>query len=45
MYPDTLSQHPAIILPDLIDKLTPEDKTPETNLLEQGLALLRGKLG
>lgn len=35
----------ASLLPSLIDKLTPEGKIPESNLLEQGLSLLRGKLG
>ena len=35
----------ANLLPGLIDKLTPEGKMPDTNLIEQGLNLLRGKLG
>jgi uncharacterized protein YidB (DUF937 family) len=35
----------ANLLPGLIDKLTPEGRMPESNLIEQGLNLLRGKLG
>lgn len=35
----------ASLLPGLIDKLTPGGKVPDTHLIEQGLALLRGKLG
>lgn len=34
----------ASVLPQLIDKLTPEGKIPEGGLLEQGLALLKGKI-
>lgn len=35
----------ADLHPGLIDKLTPDGKTPDTTLIEQGLNLLRGKLG
>lgn len=35
----------ANFLPGLIDKLTPDGKLPDTNLMEQGLKLLRGKIG
>ena len=35
----------ADLLPGLIDKLTPGGKMPDSNLIEQGLNLLRGKLG
>lgn len=35
----------ASLLPGLIDKLTPGGKVPDSPLIEQGLALLRGKLG
>ena len=35
----------ANLLPGLIDKLTPDGKMPDTTLIEQGLNLLRGKLG
>jgi uncharacterized protein YidB (DUF937 family) len=35
----------ANLLPGLIDTLTPGGKLPDTNLMEQGLELLRGKLG
>lgn len=34
----------AELLPQVIDKLTPEGKIPEGGLLEQGLALLKGKI-
>lgn len=42
---DAASSQLASLLPSLIDKLTPEGKIPDSNLLEQGLSLLRGKLG
>ena len=35
----------ANLLPGLIDKLTPGGKIPDSTLIEQGLTLLRGKLG
>ncbi|MCW5796994.1 MAG: DUF937 domain-containing protein [Nitrospira sp.] len=35
----------ASLLPGLIDKLTPGGKIPDSHLIEQGLTLLRGKLG
>jgi uncharacterized protein YidB (DUF937 family) len=35
----------ANLLPGLIDKLTPDGKMPDSKLIEQGLNLLRGKLG
>lgn len=35
----------ADLLPGLIDKLTPDGKMPDAKLIEQGLNLLRGKLG
>ena len=34
----------AAILPQVIDKLTPEGKVPEGGLLEQGLNILKQKL-
>lgn len=42
---DAASSQLASLLPSLIDKLTPEGKIPDSNLLEQGLSLLRSKLG
>ncbi len=42
---DAASNQLASLLPNLVDKLTPEGKIPDSNLLEQGLSLLRGKLG
>jgi len=38
------SNNLAELLPQLIDKLTPEGKLPEGGLLEQGFALLKGKI-
>jgi uncharacterized protein YidB (DUF937 family) len=35
----------ASLLPQLIDSLTPNGKIPEGGLLEQGLAMLKGRLG
>ena len=35
----------ASLLPALIDKLTPGGKIPDSHVIEQGLTLLRGKLG
>ena len=34
----------ASVLPQVIDKLTPDGTLPEGNLVEQGLNLLKGKL-
>jgi uncharacterized protein YidB (DUF937 family) len=45
MSQDACSSQLSSLLPSLVDKLTPEGKVPESNLLEQGLNLLRGKLG
>jgi uncharacterized protein YidB (DUF937 family) len=42
---DAASNHLASLLPNVIDKLTPDGRIPDSNLLEQGLNLLRGKLG
>ena len=38
---EAASGHLANLLPGLIDKLTPDGKLPDTNLMEQGLNLLR----
>jgi uncharacterized protein YidB (DUF937 family) len=35
----------ANLLPEVIDKLTPDGKIPEGGMLQQGLSMLRGKLG
>lgn len=43
--PEAAGGQLANLLPGLIDKLTPEGKLPDTTLIEQGLNLLRGKLG
>lgn len=43
--PEACSSQLSSLLPTLVDSLTPEGKVPESNLLEQGLSLLRGKLG
>ncbi|MEX5283944.1 MAG: YidB family protein [Nitrospiraceae bacterium] len=42
---ETCSSQLSSLLPTLVDKLTPEGTVPESNFLEQGLSLLRGKLG
>ena len=42
---EACSSQLSSLLPSLVDKLTPEGNVPESNLLEQGLSLLRGKLG
>jgi uncharacterized protein YidB (DUF937 family) len=42
---EATSDQLANLLPGLIDTLTPGGKLPDTNLIEQGLKLLRGKLG
>jgi uncharacterized protein YidB (DUF937 family) len=34
----------AKLLPEIIDKLTPDGKIPEGGLLQQGLSMLKGKL-
>ncbi len=41
---EATSDQLANLLPGLIDTLTPGGKLPDTNLMEQGLKLLRGKL-
>ncbi len=43
--PEVAGGQLANLLPGLIDKLTPDGKMPDSNLIEQGLNLLRGKLG
>ncbi len=41
--PDMLSQGLASVLPQVIDKLTPNGTLPEGGLLDEGLSLLKGK--
>ncbi len=43
--PDIATAKLTEILPTLIDKLTPEGKVPDSATLQQGLELLRTKLG
>lgn len=43
--PDAAGNQLASLLPGLVDKLTPDGKLPDTTFIEQGLNLLRGKLG
>lgn len=43
--PEAAGSQLASLLPGLIDKLTPDGKMPDSNLIEQGFNLLRGKLG
>jgi uncharacterized protein YidB (DUF937 family) len=39
---DDLTKHLSGILPGIVDKLTPQGKVPEGDLLQQGLNLLKG---
>ena len=41
---DALSSGLAQMLPRVVDKLTPNGEVPSGDLMEQGLALLKGKL-
>ena len=43
--PEVVSSRLTTLLPGLIDKLTPDGNIPNIGLLEQGLNLLKGKLG
>lgn len=43
--PEAASSHLATLLPSLIDTLTPDGEIPQDGLLEQGMNLLKGKLG
>jgi uncharacterized protein YidB (DUF937 family) len=43
--PEAASTQLVSLLPGLVDKLTPGGKIPDSGLLEQGLSLLKGKLG
>jgi len=38
------SQGLASLLPEIIDKLTPDGKVPESDMISQGLNILKGKL-
>jgi uncharacterized protein YidB (DUF937 family) len=42
---DAASHQLVNLLPNVVDKLTPGGTIPDSNLLDQGLNLLRGKLG
>jgi len=41
---DELAGGLAGLLPEIIDKLTPEGKVPESDMLAQGLNMLKNKL-
>jgi uncharacterized protein YidB (DUF937 family) len=41
---DETSNGLASLLPQMIDKLTPEGNVPDNDILEQGLGILKGKL-
>jgi len=44
--PDALSGHLANVLPQLVDKVTPDGTVPDQNTVQQGLGgLLQGLLG
>jgi uncharacterized protein YidB (DUF937 family) len=42
--PETVSSTLAKVLPEVVDKLTPDGKLPTPDLLTQGLNLLKGNL-
>lgn len=42
--PDAVADSLANLLPNVVDRLTPDGKVPEGGLLEQGMSLLKGKL-
>jgi uncharacterized protein YidB (DUF937 family) len=42
--PEQASSTLSKVLPDIVDKLTPNGKLPTGDLLQQGLSLLKGKL-
>lgn len=42
--PDALSAGLAQMLPGVVDRLTPNGEVPSDDLVEQGMALLKGKL-
>jgi len=43
--PEKVTTTLASVLPGLVDKLTPNGKLPNEDMLQQGLNLLKGKLG
>lgn len=43
--PAVASQELAQILPQIVDKLTPHGQLPSGDLVSQGLAILKGKIG
>ena len=43
--PEKVTTALASVLPGLVDKLTPNGKLPTEDALQQGLSLLKGKLG
>ncbi|HUI11253.1 MAG TPA: YidB family protein [Bacteroidota bacterium] len=43
--PEKVTTTLANVLPGLVDKLTPNGKLPNEEMLQQGLNLLKGKLG
>ena len=43
--PEKVTTALASVLPGLVDKLTPSGKLPSDDVLQEGLSLLKGKLG
>lgn len=43
--PEVLKEQLAQHLPGLVDKLSPNGQLPDNAMLQQGLSMLRGKLG
>lgn len=42
---DQLKAELAQVLPQVVDKLTPDGRLPDNGIVQQGLSMLRGKLG
>jgi uncharacterized protein YidB (DUF937 family) len=43
--PDAVAAQIARLLPQLVDRLTPHGSIPDSDVLQEGLSLLRSKLG
>ena len=45
MDPSTVTSHLSTLLPQVVDKLTPDGKVPEGDILSKGMGLLGGLFG
>ena len=43
--PEVVASQLALLLPQLVDRLTPHGSIPDSDVLQEGLSLLRAKLG